>query len=195
VPEPELALTDAEVKFLSDLSPSERDLRVKEIKKARKAGRKPPKIDGYVQDGPGGTGSTGPRGDTTEGVSSVTIGSDVPSGFGKPGETQLPESGGPMIAAADGTLSNEVISRIVKENVSAVVDCSRRERSATLKGKLEFALTVEPEGAVSRVAVQTQAFRGTSIAACISERMKNWRFPSFSGAPQQIVVPFVFTSD
>lgn len=202
--EKELALSDEELEQLKKLTAEEQKKRIDEIKQKRQKTRvavKPRTKDtlggGYVDDAP----STGPGGTRGGDVSGESAKIEMGGGTLPPGaktETQLPGGNGPHIPVnSGGALTNEAIYTIVQQNVSAVTDCTRRERNAKaeLKGKLEMSLTVEPDGTVSKVAVQTASFKGSTIASCIADRMRNWRFPTFSGPAQAIVVPFVFTSD
>lgn len=197
----EVPLSDEELEQLKKLSAEEKEKRLAELRKTR--AKKPVKPratvagGGYVEDSPAEASGSRSRDPGAAGAETIEIGGGTLPAGAKP-ETTLPGSGGPSMPVVDGAaLTDRVIYRIVQENVSAVTDCTRRERNAKaeLKGKLEMSLTVEPSGTVSKVAVATPSFKSSTIASCIAERMKNWRFPSFTGQAQDIVVPFVFTSD
>ncbi len=204
-PEKELQLTDEDLEQLKKLTAEEKEKRLAELKKIRPAKTKVavrPKAStgpggGYVEDAPS-EGSGGSRGGDPVGEKAkIDLGGGTMPTDGKK-EAVLPGQGGPVVPAVNGeALTSVVIYKIVQDNVSAVTDCTRRERNAKaeLKGKLEMSLSVEPDGSVSKVSVMTPSFKGSGIASCIAERMKNWRFPTFSGSAQTVVVPFVFTSD
>jgi hypothetical protein len=91
------------------------------------------------------------------------------------------------------TLSQEAISRVINDRKKSVSICYQQSLRGNedLKGKLEFAVTIEPTGGVSRASIETTAFKGTKLARCIATKIKDWRFPPFSGEAQQVQVPFV----
>ena len=100
----------------------------------------------------------------------------------------------PTLERPDGQrLDQEVIRSVVNARKSSVQICYQREmkRNANLSGKMEFLVTVQPTGIVSKSEVETAKFRGTALAECIREKIEGWRFPAFDGNEQKIVVPFV----
>lgn len=150
----------------------------------------------YVDDGTGGTtGSRGPRGGKLE-----EIKYDGPTGTGggagevSVGDSRLPGSGIEDVVPVDRkSLDQGAITAVInarKKSVSICYEQSLRGRE-DLRGKLEFKVTVQPDGSVGRVSVVTTAFKGSKLGRCIADKIKDWRFPRFEGEAQQVVVPFV----
>ena len=73
--------------------------------------------------------------------------------------------------------------------------CYQRELKGNSKlgGKVELAVTVEPDGTVSKAVVRTLKFKGSGLAECFADKIMAWRFPEFSGKAHQIIIPFVLT--
>jgi hypothetical protein len=155
----------------------------------------------YVRDpSVGGGGLQGPRGDDPG--AKIEIGgngiglNDVPDS--KPIATALPGEAAPQIEKPDyGNFDDKVVARKINEvGKKAVSDCYRRELmgNQNLAGKLEVLMTLQPSGEVSRATVETPTFKGTQLGECIAKRLRDLRFPAFSGEPHQFVVPFVLDS-
>lgn len=110
-------------------------------------------------------------------------------GGNAPSEARAPD----MPELETGTLDADAIRRVISDNRQAVSFCYQRERmrNSDLKGRVDFTVTVEPAGNVSSVGTDTPAFKGSTLATCISDKIKDWRFPSFKGAAKQVHVPFV----
>lgn len=110
------------------------------------------------------------------------------------GDAKLPSSGVEQIQPVERrALDESAVARIVRQRRKSVSICyeqSLRGRE-DLRGKLEFVVTIRPSGGVSRVRVRTVAFRGSRLGRCIADKIKDWRFPPFSGEAQDVVVPFV----
>ena len=110
------------------------------------------------------------------------------------GDAQLPESGVENMPPVEKrTLDEGAIARVVRARRKSVSICYEQSLRGQedLRGKLEFAVTIQPSGRVSRVKVQTVAFRGSRLGRCIADKIKDWQFPPFSGPAQDVVVPFV----
>lgn len=151
----------------------------------------------YIDDeGSDALGGGGRRGDELEGVQ---IDDPLRTGGGANGigvkDAELPESGIDDVPAPDraGALTESDINRVIAARRGAVSTCFEVSLRAqeNLGGKIEFELTVEPSGKVSRVNVATTAFSGSRLGSCIAKKIKGWRFPTFEGPAQQIVVPFI----
>lgn len=147
----------------------------------------------YVQDQPVGTDPAGSRGTEAE-----KIQIDPLAAVGQPGvdvpQAQLPNSGVENFPAVEhGTLSQDTIGKVINERKKSVSICYQQSLRGNeeLRGKLEFLVMIEPSGVVSKVSVETTAFKGTKLARCIATKINEWRFPPFSGEPQQVQVPFV----
>lgn len=170
-----------------------------QISKKRKGKAARPKGPGlpgdYVDDAPEER-AAGTRGGGD--AQRVTIGDDELSGRSAPMKTEtelnLPNADVSQVQPADmEKLDAATIRRVIQDGRTAVSSCYAQQLRADqdLKGKLEFLVTVQPTGEVSRATVSTAAFKGTALGQCIADKIKDWRFPAFRGEPQQIVVPFV----
>jgi predicted Zn finger-like uncharacterized protein len=180
------------------LDPTERKKRERAILEKKKAAR--PKVvkndvpsGEYVTDTPEGGEPRGTRGTDTE---SIQI--DPLAAVGQPGvdvpQARLPESGVENFPAVEhGTLSQDTIGKVINEKKKSVSICYQQSLRGNeeLRGKLEFLVMIEPTGLVSKVSVETTAFKGTKLARCIATKINEWRFPPFSGEAQQVQVPFV----
>ncbi len=171
----------------------------KVVKKApprRRTRRSKTETGGYVNDN-GENGSNGTRGANDS--ESLTIGSLGRDSLGKP--IALPEAtlptGTPELPPVDSdTLPESSIRQVVNANKRSVSICYQQSLKAqeALRGKLEIRVTVSPKGSVTRAYVQTTQFKGSKLGKCIVDKIRGWRFPSFNGEPQQVVVPFVLES-
>ncbi len=194
---------------LTEAGPAEGELSAKELAllkgnkaRARKRRRSRPSRgtgeasvpSDYVDDnGAGGAGS-GPRGQGgAEKVgfgalqtSGAAGGSDLP-------EADLPTSSPDMPVVDQSTLTQDAVARVVKQNSMSVRFCYQQslKGSKNLRGKLQIKLRVEPSGRVSRTEVKTSQFKGTTLATCISDKIRKWTFPRFEGEPKEFLVPFV----
>jgi predicted Zn finger-like uncharacterized protein len=140
-------------------------------------------------------GGSGPRGGEVA-ASPLEIG-ELPSahlGQDKLSAGALPESNVEDMPPLDGvSFDPNAVTRVVsarKRLVSICYDQSLKARES-LRGKMEFVVTIEPNGGVSAVRVDTAAFKGTKLARCIEDKIRDWRFPSFQGSAQEVRVPFV----
>ncbi len=110
-------------------------------------------------------------------------------------DAELPGSGIEDVAPPDraGALTESDINRVIAARKGAVSTCFEVSLRAqeNLGGKIEFEVTVESSGKVSKVDVATTAFSGSRLGSCIAKKIKGWRFPTFEGPAQQIVVPFI----
>jgi hypothetical protein len=140
-------------------------------------------------------GRSGPRGGEVA-ASPLEIG-ELPSahlGQEKLNAGALPESNVEDMPPLDGvSFDPNAVTRVVntrKRLVSICYDQSLKARES-LRGKMEFVVIIEPNGSVSSVRVDSAAFKGTKLARCIEDKIRDWRFPSFQGSAQEVRVPFV----
>ena len=98
-----------------------------------------------------------------------------------------------MEVPSTGRLDQSMISQVVNQRKSSMQICYQRELrgNSKLGGKVEFLVTVEPTGTVSKSIVRTEKFKGSGLAECFADKIMSWRFPEFSGQAQKIIVPFV----
>lgn len=136
---------------------------------------------------------SGARGDSE---SAVSI--QFPKGsseFSKPKiEPMVPDTDlSGMELPSTGRLDQSMIRQVVNQRKSSMGICYQRELrgNSKLGGKVEFLVTVEPTGTVSKSVVRTEKFKGSGLAECFADKIMSWRFPEFSGQAQKIIVPFV----
>lgn len=148
----------------------------------------------YVQDSVADPARAGTR----EGDTAGTLAFDPLTGAAQPrGEipqARLPDSDVRNFPAIEApTLSQETITKVINDKKESVRLCYGQslKGNAALRGKLEFAVTIEPTGRVSKAKIETTAFKGSKIAECIANKIQDWRFPPFSGEAHQVQVPFV----
>jgi len=98
-----------------------------------------------------------------------------------------------MEVPSTGRLDQSMIRQVVNQRKSSMGICYQRELrgNSKLGGKVEFLVTVEPSGTVSKSIVRTEKFKGSGLAECFADKIMSWRFPEFSGQAQKIIVPFV----
>lgn len=137
---------------------------------------------------------SGPRGE--RGVELVGVDGVLPKSLGASGvtEAQLPRARVEDLPPTDGVaFSHEAVARVInmkKKSVSICYEQSLRAKE-DLRGKLELKVTVEPSGKVSRAVVETTAFKGSKLGRCIEDKIKEWRFPTFEGEAEHVLVPFI----
>lgn len=169
---------------------------IREIRKKRRPAKSPGLPGGYVDDGHAASTSGGSRGSET----AESVGIDGKLALGGPmekpeAEINLPGANLSNVPLPGGSdrLAPAAIKRVVQEGRPGIQNCYQRELKGNqdLRGKLEFLVTVQPSGEVSRAAVSSPNFKGTALAQCIGDRIRDWKFPPFDGEAQQVVVPFV----
>jgi hypothetical protein len=165
------------------------------IARAKRARAKRAAEGGFIDDPTDRGRGGGPRG-LDEGVAEK-IDDRLGGGVMKevvPGTEGLRDSDLSQVPLPEGkTLSQEAISRVINERKKSVSICYQQSLRGNedLRGKLEFTVTIERTGAVSRASIETTAFKGTKLARCIANKIRDWRFPPFEGEAQQVQVPFV----
>jgi predicted Zn finger-like uncharacterized protein len=161
-------------------------------KKKRQRRSKGAGSGGYIEDSES-SGRAGTRGGEV-GSLDLELGSGG-LGIGKLPESKLPSSGIDTVPVDQGgaSLSADVIKRVVDQRKRSVLICYQQSLKGQedLRGKLEIRVTVAPSGEVKSAVVETSAFKGSKLGRCIASKIQDWRFPSFSGEAQQILVPFV----
>jgi hypothetical protein len=116
-------------------------------------------------------------------------------GLGSKGNAQIHVDG----AEADfaGGMDKEAIRRVIREHIREIRNCYERElqRSPDLYGKVVLEWDIEDGGRVSRCVVKSNALNNDTVANCISNRLKTWKFPD---PPKdqigRVSYPFVFSS-
>jgi Ca-activated chloride channel homolog len=99
----------------------------------------------------------------------------------------------PIVAASSSRLDPSAVMDVVRAGRKRLSRCYAQAGLAKREphGKLEFLVTIEPNGSVSSCQVRQRQFVDTPAALCLRHEIQMWRFPPFDGDPQQIVIPFV----
>ncbi|QQR89681.1 MAG: AgmX/PglI C-terminal domain-containing protein [Myxococcales bacterium] len=102
-------------------------------------------------------------------------------------------------ATVTGTLSKEVIRRVVRRNINTVRYCyeqTLRERP-DLEGRITMRFVIAEGGSVISADVLSRAsdIQHTELSQCMSESIRRWNFPQPEGGGVVIVsYPFMFAS-
>jgi Ca-activated chloride channel homolog len=150
-----------------------------------------------------GGGGTGPG---TIGLGSLgTIGhgagGGTGSGYGRgAGGSARARSAAPQIRAGatvvTGSLSKQVIQRIIKRHVNEVRFCYEQQLQSdpTLKGRVVIKFVIDAQGNVIQAVVAESTFADTIIENCILQAVRRWKFPAPEGGGVVIVnYPFELT--
>ncbi len=113
--------------------------------------------------------------------------------FSAHAEAELP--GGAIPVPDTGTIDPQVVRQVVQAHLAGMNRCYDRalKGGSTLKGRVAFWVMVRPQGTVMKSRIQTPRFRRTRLGHCMQKRLKSWRFPPFSGAPQPVELSFVLS--
>ncbi|MCB9599500.1 MAG: AgmX/PglI C-terminal domain-containing protein [Polyangiales bacterium] len=98
--------------------------------------------------------------------------------------------------AADvrGSLSKEVIRRVIRRHINEVKFCYEQELNARpdLEGRVEVRFIISPTGSVQTAMVQSSTLSNNRVESCITQSVQRWTFPSPDGGGIVIVTyPFV----
>ncbi len=157
--------------------------------------------------GMGGTGrGGGGTGEGTYGVGNLgTIGGGrggTGGGYGKGAGSLGGRSGGGApqvragVAAVTGSLSKEVIRRVVNQHKAEIKFCYERElnKQPDLEGRVVVAFVISPSGAVMSAQVSDSTLRNAGVESCLAGKVKTWSFPSpDGGGVVSVSYPFVFS--
>ena len=91
----------------------------------------------------------------------------------------------------------EEVGEMVRKKIGAIHECYARERLNTPNpSALVFELDIPTDGSGHQVALVSASDKGQIILeACVSDILKALDFPSHSGQPLKVKVPFNFDED
>ena len=95
-----------------------------------------------------------------------------------------------------GSLSKEVIRRVIHQHISEVRYCYEQELNVRpdLQGRVSVKLVIAPTGAVQAAAVQSSELHNLKVEQCITQSVRRWIFPAPEGGGLVIVnYPFVLS--
>ena len=93
-----------------------------------------------------------------------------------------------------GSLSKEVIRRIINRHINEVRFCYEQElnQRPDLQGRVAIQFIISPTGAVQTAAVQSSDLGNQKVEQCIASAVRRWSFPSPEGGGIVVVTyPFV----
>jgi predicted Zn finger-like uncharacterized protein len=91
-------------------------------------------------------------------------------------------------------LQQSDIMAVVLANKPAIVKCvnDAKKQDPGVSGKLVMRWTIQPSGKTTSVSVQTDEFRKTYMATCMTNLIKGWTFPKHRKQGSPIDFPFTF---
>jgi outer membrane biosynthesis protein TonB len=95
-----------------------------------------------------------------------------------------------------GSLSKEVIRRVIHQHISEVRHCYEQELNVRpdLQGRVSVKFVIAPTGAVQAAAVESSELRNARVEQCIAQSVRRWIFPAPEGGGLVIVgYPFVLS--
>lgn len=102
----------------------------------------------------------------------------------------------PPALEAKEHLTSEDVKQVVVSNQPAIAECLRQHAADTSlekSGRFVVRWSVQPSGATTGVAMDTEALRATPLAGCIEGVVRGWKFPVHTVRMQEpIRFPFVF---
>ena len=137
----------------------------------------------FVLSSGGGTGE-GTLGNTGMGTGRVGM-----TGVNRP---EVP----PGRATVRGSLSREVIQRVIRSHINQVRYCYERQltRMPGIQGRISARFVISPQGTVQSVDVSNQEGRLGEVPQCVARAIRRWRFPEPAGGGIVVVTyPFVFS--
>jgi len=153
-------------------------------------------LDNLAPAGPGGTQPSAPGGIlgrlTGPGGTRGPLGAMTqPSAPGGVIDHQDPAAPNPALG---GSLSRDVIQRVIRSHMSQVRFCYERElsRDPQLEGRVTVNFTINATGRVSEARVRNSTLNNSTVERCITEAARRWAFPQpAGGGTVAISYPFV----
>jgi hypothetical protein len=93
-----------------------------------------------------------------------------------------------------GSLSKEVIRRVIQRHINEVRFCYEQELNSRpdLSGRVQVKFIISPSGAVQAANVESSTLGATRAEGCIAQAVRRWTFPAPDGGGIVIVsYPFV----
>jgi predicted Zn finger-like uncharacterized protein len=146
-----------------------------------------------TEDDDGLGGPRGSRGGDGASISLDGIGSKDPVTGVSVGNVALPTADVDIPVVDERRLSEQAIAKTIASGRRSVKFCYETvlKGQRGVGGKLDILVTVAPSGRVTQTEIETAKFRGSALAECISDKIRDWRFPKFEGEPETISIPFI----
>ncbi|MBX3245695.1 MAG: AgmX/PglI C-terminal domain-containing protein [Myxococcales bacterium] len=100
-------------------------------------------------------------------------------------------------AEVRGSLSREVIQRVIRRHINEVKFCYEQELNSRpdLEGRVTVRFIISPTGSVQTAMVQATTLGNQRVESCISQAVQRWTFPAPDGGGIVIVnYPFMLQS-
>lgn len=100
-------------------------------------------------------------------------------------------------AEVRGSLSKEVIRRVIRRHINEVKFCYEQELNARpdLEGRVTIRFIISPTGAVQNAVMQASTLRNQRVESCIAGAVRRWTFPAPDGGGIVIVnYPFMLSA-
>ncbi len=112
---------------------------------------------------------------------------------GRSGGVPQVRSGG---AEVRGSLSKEVIRRVVRRHINEVKFCYEQQLNARpdLQGRVTTRFVISPTGSVQSAMVASSSLRNEAVESCIVRAVRRWTFPAPDGGGV-VVVNYPFLLD
>jgi hypothetical protein len=112
---------------------------------------------------------------------------------GRSGGVPQVRSGG---AEVHGSLSKEVIRRVVRRHINEVKFCYEQQLNARpdLQGRVTTRFVISPTGSVQSAMVADTTLRNEAVESCIAQAVRRWTFPAPDGGGV-VVVNYPFLLD
>ncbi|MBW2278155.1 MAG: TonB family protein, partial [Deltaproteobacteria bacterium] len=153
-------------------------------------------------------GASGSGGMDEMGLAGVGVGGGGGGGGDGMGMGSLKSSGGlggrrgwapkikPGNAMIKGSLSKEVIRRIIRRHINEVKYCYEKElqKNQRIGGRVVIKFIISPTGAVLQSKLHSSTVKNAPVEQCITRAARRWTFPAPEGGGIVIVTyPFVLT--
>lgn len=99
-------------------------------------------------------------------------------------------------AEAPSGLGKDQVQRVVRKHLKEMKDCYERAlvKKPGLMGKIVLSWSVEADGSVTDVEVESDTMKDSEVTRCLLARPATWRFPRpADGEPVRVSFPFVFS--
>ncbi|RME25209.1 MAG: hypothetical protein D6806_08260, partial [Deltaproteobacteria bacterium] len=89
-------------------------------------------------------------------------------------------------------LSNADVLGVMRQHLPEFKACNRKQKELdrSVRGKMVVKFVIMNSGRVGKVSVVTPEFRNTYVGKCVSNTIRQMRFPEFGGPPKTVPFPF-----
>ena len=101
-------------------------------------------------------------------------------------------------AEVRGSLSQEVIRRVVRRHIREVRFCYEQELIAHpgLGGRISVAFVISPSGGVNESIVTSSTLGSAALESCITQSVRRWTFPApEGGGVVAVTYPFILAAE